>query len=161
MGQKTHKIAKKVIIKPKNQTGLAMVDIYTKNKALKIAWIRRLAGECGQDLFPILKMYLKYDIELILKCNISPQDCDQCWRPNAPIFWMEVLRQWCHYNYSDAQSVKYPQKEILWLNSNIKVGNQLYFIKKIVWQKHFISTWYIGPWFEDFKFCRIPKEISQ
>ena len=28
--KKPHTIAKKVIIEPKNQTGLAMVDIYTK-----------------------------------------------------------------------------------------------------------------------------------
>ena len=47
--KKPHKIANKVIIKPKNQTGLAMVDIYTKNKALNIALIRRLVGECRQD----------------------------------------------------------------------------------------------------------------
>ena len=33
--KKPHKIAKKVIIKPKNQTGLAMVDIYTKIRHLK------------------------------------------------------------------------------------------------------------------------------
>ena len=63
---------------------------------LNIAFIfdrchRSWAVKYESDSKNLTGTFPKYFIELISKCNISPQDCAQCWRPNAPIFYMEVL----------------------------------------------------------------------
>lgn len=128
---KPHKIKKEVVTMPKTLGGLAMVDINKKNTALKLSWVKRIIDGGGNKLYPILDKYLKYDIELLLKCNIAPQDCDQCWKNKAPAFWKEIFKHWCNYNHIKIDSVKEPRKEIILLNSNIKVGNKLFFLKEL------------------------------
>ena len=136
--KKPHKIKKEVVIKPKAEGGLAMVDINKKNVALKLTWIKRIIEGKENQIYIILENYLKYDIKLILKCNISAQDCDQCWKDNAPAFWKEILKHWCNYNYLEPERVKEPGKEIIWLNSNIKVGNKLFLLKEL-YKKNIMS----------------------
>ena len=85
--KKPHQIKKEVVIKPKAEGGLAMVDINKKNVTLKLTWIKRIIEGEENKIYSILENYLKYDIELIFKCNISAQDCDQCWKDNAQCFW--------------------------------------------------------------------------
>ena len=45
---------------------------------------------------------------------------------------------WCNYNYLEPESVKEPGKEIIWLNSNIKVGNKLFLLKEL-YKKNIMS----------------------
>ena len=85
----------------------------------------------GKRVFPILEHYLKYDIDLLLKCNVSPHDKDQYWKANAPAVWKEIFRYWWNYNYVKTENVQEPCKQIIWLNSNIKMGNQLYLLKDL------------------------------
>ena len=52
--KKPHKIKKEVVIKPKAEGGLAMVDINKKNVALKLTWIKRIIeGKREPNLFNI------------------------------------------------------------------------------------------------------------
>ena len=62
---------------------------------------------------------------------MSPHDSDQCWKANAPAFWKEVFKYWCNYNYVKTENVLEPRKQMIWLNSNIKVGNKLYLLKEL------------------------------
>ena len=115
-----------------------MVDINKKNVALKLSWIKRIIEGKENKIYSILENYLKYDIKLILKRNISAQDCNQCWKDNASAFWKEILKHWCSYKYLEPESVKEPGKEIIWLNSNIKVGNKLFLLKEL-YKKNIMS----------------------
>ena len=90
--KKPHKIKKEVVIKPKAEGGLAMVDINKRNVALKLTWTKRIIEGKENKIYSILENYLKYDIKQILKCNISAQDCNQCWKDNAPEFRKEILK---------------------------------------------------------------------
>ena len=52
--KKPHKIKKEVVIKPKAEGGLAMVDINKKNVALKSTWTKRIIErKREQNLFNI------------------------------------------------------------------------------------------------------------
>ena len=136
--KKPHRIKKDVVIKPKtDEGGLGMVDIHKKNMALKVAWIKRIIEGKENGVYPILVHHLKYDIDLLLKCNVSSHDSDQCWKANAPAFWKEIFKYWCNYNYVKTENVQEPRKQIIWLNSNIKVGNKLYLLKELYEKKYF------------------------
>ena len=67
--KKPHKIKKEVVIKPKAEGGLAMVDITKKKVALKSTWIKRIIEGKENKMYSILENCLKYDIKLILKCD--------------------------------------------------------------------------------------------
>ena len=85
-----------------------------------------------------MENYLIYDIKLILQCKISAQDCDQCWKDNAPAFWKVTFKHWCNYNYLEPESVKEPGKAIIWLKWNVKVGNKLFLLNEL-YKKNIMS----------------------
>ena len=57
---------------------------------------------------------------------------------NTPIFWLDVLKQWCHYNFVQAEEVGDPKNEILWFNSNIKIENKVVYYK--AWHEKMLHT---------------------
>ena len=65
--KKPHKIKKEVVIKPKAEGRLAMVDINKKNVALKLTWIKRIIEGKENKNFSILEIYLKYYIKPKIK----------------------------------------------------------------------------------------------
>ena len=128
---KPHKICKDIITQSKEQAGLSMTDIYLKNRALKIAWISRLLTDIDGNIYPLLQKYCKVPIKYLLECNLSPQDVNHCWLKKPSEFWADVIYQWCHYNYTSTLEVKSPWDQTILLNSNIKVNNQVIFIKEL------------------------------
>ena len=46
-------------------------------------------------------------------------------------FWKGVFYQWCCYNYTNIDDIKTLGKEILWYNSNIKIGHRLLYYKEL------------------------------
>ena len=102
-----------------------------QNVVLKLTWTQRIIEGKNNKIYSILENYLKYDIKLILMCNISAPNCNQCWKDNVPAFWKEIVIHWCNYNYLEPESAKEPGKEIIWLNSNVKVGNKFFLLKEL------------------------------
>ena len=124
---KPHKIAKRSILADKTQGGLRMVDIKSKNSSLKIPWIKRIIENPKYTICPILDLYCKIDIKLLLHCNIAATDISFCFKRKLPNFWRDVLTCWCNYNYKEIEEIQNPSSQILWFNSNIKVGNTVLF----------------------------------
>ena len=124
---KPHKIAKSLVCNTYNNAGLKMVDIYHKDKSLKIGWIQRLATNPPHSISPIVDAYCKVPVNFLLKCNIAPTDISFCFIRKLPTFWSDVFRYWCQYNYKKPTEIKNVRDEIIWFNSNIKVGNILLF----------------------------------
>ena len=95
-------------------------------------------NETDNDIYTYLNYYAKTDIRLLIKCNLSVKDINQCWKKTPPIFWLDVLKQWCHYNFVQAEEVGDPKNEILWFNSNIRIENKVVYYK--AWHKKMLYT---------------------
>ena len=128
---KPHRITKQMAIEPRSSGGLSMTDIYTKNMALEAAWVKRIIADDNYSNFPVINHYMKTDLKLLLRCNISATDMHQCWTTSPPTFWKDVFYQWCCYNYTKIDDIKTLGKEILWYNSNIKIGHRLVYYKEL------------------------------
>ena len=50
---------------------------------------------------------------------------------HPPQFWLDVFHHWCCFNFVKTDDTKDPGNEILWYNSNIKVGHRLVFYKEL------------------------------
>ena len=50
-------------------------------------------------------------------------------KKTPPIFWLDVLKQWCLYNFIQTNHTEDPRNEILWFNSNIKIDNKVVYYK--------------------------------
>ena len=72
--------------------------------------------------------------ENIWRVNLKPEDVQKI--PITSTFWKDVLTAWCEFNYWHNQDIS---NQLLWLNSNIQVGNQ-----PIIW-KNCVEKglWYI------------------
>ena len=132
-----HQIHRKHYITPKNLS-LDLADWWNRNNHKKdtssqgvTTFFAKSVEEKENGVYPTLVHYLKYDIDMLLKCNVSPHDSDQCWKANAPVFWKEIFKYWWNYNYVKTENVQEPRKQMIWLNSNIKVGNKLYLLKEL------------------------------
>ena len=56
---KPHRITKQMAIEPRSSGGLSMTDIYTKNMALKAAWVKRIIADDNYSIFPVINHYMK------------------------------------------------------------------------------------------------------
>ena len=88
---KPHRITKQMAIEPRSSGGLSMTDIYTNNMALKAAWVKRIIADDNYSNFPAINHYMKTDVKLLLRCNISTIDMHQCLTKSRPTFWKDVF----------------------------------------------------------------------
>ena len=93
-------------IEPRSSGGLSMTDIYTKNMALKAAWVKRNIADDNYSNFPIIDHNIKTDVKLLPRYNISTIDMHQCWTKAPPTFWEDVFNQWGGYNYIKIYYIK-------------------------------------------------------
>lgn len=131
---KPHKISKDVITQSRQNAGLSMTDIVLKNRALKIAWIKRIIDDSENIISPILNYYCKVDLKYLLECNLSPEDSKCCWAKHPSQFWSDVIYHWCCFNYSRSETITDIQQPLL-LNSNIKINNKVIFFKELYEKK--------------------------
>ena len=58
-------------------------------------------------------------------------------KKTPPIFWLDVLKQLCLYNFIQTNHTEDPRNKILWFNSNIKIKNKVVY-NKTCHEKNFI-----------------------
>ena len=131
-GGKTHKIAKNYVTNTYENAGIKMVDIYKKDMSLKIAWVKRIAENPPYTICPIIDKYCKLPVHLLLRCNLAKHDVQFCFTKVIPSFWLHVFEYWCQYNYRKPENVTSYSNEIIWLNSNIKIGGKIAFNRAMV-----------------------------
>ena len=124
---------------PKNEGGLALCDLETKDKALKISWIKILQGEpklselVYANHFPVLKEYF-------WECSLASKHVVLFVQDS---FWKAVAQAWCELK--EKECAINIHKEIIWLNSKILVNK-----KPILWKKAFEAKLiYVSQLFED------------
>ena len=75
--------------------------------------------------------------QLVYKLSVLPNPSHQQYAPmleqspNTHTFWLDVFHHWCCFNFVKRDDTIDPCNEILWYNSNIKVGHRLVFYKEL------------------------------
>ena len=118
------KIPYDVLILPKEEGGMGLIDLATKNKALKVAWIQilkdepKLANVVYKNIAPNLG-------ELIWECQLNAIDVRRLIKNK---FWAEVLTAWNELKMllHDQENMS---KTVIWLNSSIRINNETIFWK--------------------------------
>ena len=126
---KPHRITKRNIYNFKGKGGLKMIDINLKNISVKSSWIKRIIDAPKYTICPLMDMYCKIDIPILLRCNIRYEDVHHAFTKQPPAFWQNILQSWCAYNFRESVEIQSPIYEIIWFNSNIRVNNQVVFHK--------------------------------
>ena len=126
---KRAKISYDTLIRKKDQGGLRLVDLKTKQKMLKVSWLFKidndpfLADRAYCELNDILR-------EKIWHCNISSSDVKLHF-DTANNLWAQVLLAWSKINYNETpMNYKEIREQIVWWNSKICIHN-----KPLFWSK--------------------------
>ena len=127
--RKRHAISKRMVSNSRLNFGLKFPCIRTKDESLKIAWVKRILDNEQTSISPFLAKNIKVDLHIFFQCNLRKTDLDDCWYAKPSSFWCNVLITWCQSNYRTANEVEFPDEEILWLNSNIRIRGKIVFFK--------------------------------
>ena len=121
MGWKPDKIKRETIIQDYNKGGLKTIDIEKFTWSLKISWIKRLLQTESNNL---LKSIYEEDFKrfggfILFECNFSKVDIKTHFSKKP--FLKDVLLAW--NSLTDKTVIYSYGNEILWNNSNIRVGD--------------------------------------
>lgn len=104
------------LFNPKEFGGLKLIDIKSKDTALKCQWVSKLkvspsiANLAAQFLPPIGK-----DIWL---CSLTARDIEAI-LPKS--FWRDVLKEWMSIHKIEPDNSSRIAMQMLWYNSNIRI----------------------------------------
>ena len=125
---KPAKIKRKTIISDISQGGLRMMDFEIMNKALKIAWIKRIT-EHVHSAWKIIPEFAaaKYGgLSFLTECQY---DIKYLSLDNLPPFYHTLLKYWQEYNANKFSEDHCIHNKIVWNNSRILIGDQPVFFK--------------------------------
>ena len=103
--------------------GLKLSNLSMRDVSLKIQWVTRV-----HSIYPVVTKLAYYLIRPLVNnqffwaCNFSPQDM-----PNvceAEGFWLSVVQAWALYNYHEPLTKGCIKKQIIWLNSHIRIEDR-------------------------------------
>ena len=120
---KKPKISLSILQKEKQFGGLGLVNLEIKHKALNVKWVQTMAR--NDKIKNLAKQFLNMDkiFEIMWNCNLSINDARKINLNTG--FWPNVFLAWCEYNFKKVNNNAEPWNEIIWLNSCIKVGNNV------------------------------------
>ena len=124
---KPAKIKKSTIMGEKKQGGLKMIDFNIMNKALKVAWIRRLQSRSDAlwKIIPDAVLENLGGISFVSQCNY---DVKFLQLNNLPDFYSDILKYWQNTR-SAFQKNTSPRNKIIWNNHNIIIDGKTLFYK--------------------------------
>jgi hypothetical protein len=126
---KPDKIARNVLYSKKELGGVAMCNLRTKNKALKLAWVKRFMDTNDASWKSIVRQYISLNVTDFFRINLSPLDvhvlCDRI----RDKFVREIFTYWCEYAYAAEPDESEISSQLLWFNSAIKIDNTIVFYR--------------------------------
>ena len=142
------KVKRSVCINSISKGGLNMIDLESKVRSLKLAWIRKFYFNPESQWKSLFKFWTS-KISLIPLCfetNCNSKDMSiRCKKLDLPNFYVEFFEAWANLKYVEAKNVRYILNEVIWKNSNIRFQNKMLIYTK--WQragilklKHVIDT---------------------
>ena len=128
-GDKKPKIPLKQLQCSREEGGLGLAHFGHKYTAIQCRWIKQLA--VNSELSYVYTWLIPEIKHLIWVTNLDAPDIQKMLKES---YWKNVLLEWSKVRYTPAKSVVRDSvyDEMLWYNSNIRIGNQP------VWYKH----WY-------------------
>ena len=118
---KKAKISLRTLQSNKKSGGANLVDIRSRETALKLTWIQILRedGKMSKLVYSFMPRNLN---ENVWRCNFSSQHVDFICPKTRSKFWNEILDAWASINFNDNATSYHGQ--MLWFNSLILCGNQ-------------------------------------
>ena len=114
---KKAKIPSKTLKLNKKDGGMNLVDLKSRDEAIKISWINILENDekAANLAYATFAPILQQDI---WRCNLNKKDIDNLFDYARTPFWVDVLKAWSSYNYKNNW-----KEHFLWLNSDIRIQN--------------------------------------
>ena len=127
-GKGRPKIPLKVLRNPKKYGGLKLVDLEARQTALKVSWVQRIHK---QTSFQYAYLWFNGMGHLLWQCNLHYMDAISLFPQDT--HWKRVLVEWCRLHFHDHFNGNEVRKQVLLLNSNIKIGGSpVYFDQCVV-----------------------------
>lgn len=124
-GGKTPKISRSILILDKKQGGLRLVSLKDKQKSLKIQWFSQINAEPDSIWAQIFYSFVNKDLGSTLwKCNLAPIHADIIFNDKADVFWKQMFRAWCEFNYRSEINSDNIADQLIWLNSHILIDKK-------------------------------------
>ena len=126
---KTPKIKRKTIIAEKKHGGLKMIDFEIMERALKIAWIKRIAKGGDVSWKSILSYAVRQfgGIDFLINCDYDVKVLNL---EQLPEFYRTVLCYWQEFKYSSDSKEIPVYDHIIWNNRNIRLDGETIFISE-------------------------------
>ena len=132
---KRPKISWSMLIRKKNQGGMRLIDLESKQLVCKMMWIFRLENNpfLANCAFNQLCNIVR---EKIWCCNLFPKDIKKIFDVNS--LWGQVLLAWSKINAQEFfENVHDIKNQIIWWNSNIRINDSPFvwkeWVEKDIW----------------------------
>ena len=126
---KSSKIHWELITALKDEGGAGLIDLRTKEQALKIGWVALLLKDA--KFTSLVDDALNNPIKhLLWEVQLSKTDAIE--RFSVEGFWKNVLTLWYEINFKTMQEIQNVRDQVLWLNSHIKVDGKIVFLPRDV-----------------------------
>ena len=128
------KIKRKTLILPVTEGGLGMPDCRNFCKVLKIVWIKRFYDKSEDVRWKIVFANSLESLGgmLLFKCNFKEDE--QFINEIKNPFVRDLVKCWALVHYKEPENNQDLLNQILWLNSEIRIGKKVFFWKK--WYKY-------------------------
>ena len=129
---KTPKIKKKTIIAERKHGGLKMIDFEIMERALKIAWIKRITEGGDASWKTILNYAVRQfgGVDFLINCDY---DVNSLNLEQLPEFYRTLLCYWQEFKLSTDSKEIPVYDQIIWNNRNIRLDGKTIFITE--WYK--------------------------
>ena len=117
---KRPKLSLSILMQPKDQGGLGLVNLRYKHKSLLIKWVQ--IARQNASIKTLANASLGYDLDLLIRANLNKKDCNKLFPKGN--FWATVLSHWCEANYHEPQSAELVEEQQLWFNFMIWIDGR-------------------------------------
>ena len=124
---KKAKIAYNRLIKSYEAGGLKLVDLETKNYALKAKWIQLLRLNSMPNTLwdAYLPCMTRIQNIHVWQINMTQKDIKSRYPKSL---WREIALSWLYFMYNSPKTTQGVKKQVIWFNSHIKDKNKVMFI---------------------------------
>ena len=118
---KKSKIAWSTLIGLKENGGLGLVDLANRDQALKAQWVIKIQTKL--ILKKLAQEIIQLDYDWLWEAQLVKEDVNTLF-VSVSAFWKSVLTAWFDTNFQDPIDGNQVKEQIIWLNSNIRIGGK-------------------------------------
>ena len=123
------KIALSTLMVPKQEGGLALVDLAARDKALKGQWVMQIGK--NEKLANLAYTMIGNEIvHQLWECQLKTKDLRVLFS-RVPVFWKDVMAAWFNLNEITPSTREQVCDQIVWYNSDIRIKDTPIFHKKL------------------------------